>query len=286
MKKKIHFEIKSKNLLAVLIIVCIGLILATFSSDKIVTPFRKVTGYIVTPFQNGINDIGSYLSEKTSGFRNAQELTKKNEELQSKVDELTLQNNELVQEQSELTRLENLYKLDKEYAEYDKVAAQVISKDPGNWYSTFVINKGSSDGLAVDMNVIANGGLIGIITEIGNNWATVRSIIDDESNVSAMVASTSDTCLVTGNLLEMDDGKIDFYQLRDKNNAVTEGATIVTSNISTKYLTGLLIGYVSDISLDANKLTKSGKIIPAADFKNLREVLVITELKQTKENSS
>ena len=285
MKKKLGFNLKSKHLLAILTIVCIGLILATFSSDKVAEPLRRVAGYIVTPFQNGVNDVGNWLSDRMAGFKNVQELDEKNRELQAKVDELTTQNNALVQSQSELARLESLYKLDPEYAEYNKVAAQVISKDPGNWYSTFVINKGTADGLSVDMNVIAEGGLIGIITETGNNWSTVRSIIDDESNVSAMVASTSDTCVVTGNLLEMDEGKIDFYELRDKDNAVTEGAAIVTSNISAKYLTGLLIGYVSDIKQDSNNLTKSGTIIPVANFKALREVLVITELKQTKENS-
>ena len=59
----------------------------------------------------------------------------------------------------------------------------------------------------------------------------------------------------------------------------------MTSNISSKFLTGILIGYVSDVVQDTNNLTKSGTIVPVANFKNLREVLVITELKQTKENS-
>ena len=58
----------------------------------------------------------------------------------------------------------------------------MISKDPGNWYSTFVINRGSDDGIQVDMNVLADGGLAGIVTEVGKDWATVRSIIDDSSN--------------------------------------------------------------------------------------------------------
>ena len=135
------------------------------------------------------------------------------------------------------------------------------------------------------MNVIANGGLIGIVTEVGENWASVESIIDDESNISAMVASTSDTCIVSGNLTRMSSGKIDFSELRDDGNVVTEGTKIVTSSISTKFLTGLLIGYVSEVGDDSNHLTRSGTIIPAADFKNIREVLVIRELKQTKENS-
>ena len=107
------------------------------------------------------------------------------------------------------------------------------------------------------MNVIAEGGLIGIITETSNNWSTVRSIIDDESNVSAMVASTSDTCVVTGNLLEMDEGKIGFYELGIRITCCYEGAAIVTSNISAEHHGRLLIGYVSDIKQDSKQSGRS-----------------------------
>ncbi len=273
-------------MLSVLSIVCVGLILLTLTSSLVTAPVRNVAGYIVTPFQNGINHVGVWLTGQFSGFNDVKKLTKENEELKKQVSDLTQRNNELVQNQTELARLQELYNLDKKYSEYSKIAAQVISKDPGNWYSTFVVNKGTKDGIAVNMNVIGQGGLIGIVTEVGNGWAQVRSIIDDESNISAMAANTSEPCVVTGSLLGMENGKIDFSGLRDGDNAVTEGTSIVTSNISDRYLTGLLIGYVSEISLDSNNLTKSGTIIPAADFRSLREVLIITDLKQTKENSN
>ena len=286
MKKRFNLHIKSGHLLSVLSIVCVGLILLTLTSSLVTAPVRNVAGYIVTPFQNGINHVGVWLTGQFSGFNDVKKLTKENEELKKQVSDLTQRNNELVQNQTELARLQELYNLDKKYSEYSKVAAQVISKDPGNWYSTFVVNKGTKDGIAVNMNVIGQGGLIGIVTEVGNGWAQVRSIIDDESNISAMAANTSEPCVVTGSLLGMENGKIDFSGLRDGDNAVTEGTSIVTSNISDRYLTGLLIGYVSEISLDSNNLTKSGTIIPAADFRSLREVLIITDLKQTKENSN
>ena len=209
-------------------------------------------------------------------------LAAENEDLQKQVDELQAKNTTLSQDQEELDRLRSLYNLDKDYSEYDKVAAQVIGKDTGNWYSTFLINRGSSDGIEVDMNVIADGGLVGIVTETGAHWATVRSIIDDSSNVSATVTSISQNCMVTGDLQMMDDGKIRFIQLTDKEDQVQEGDKIVTSSVSNKFLKGILIGYISEVSTDANKLTKSGTIIPAVDFNDIQEVLVIKELKQQK----
>lgn len=284
MKKK--FDFSGKHLFVVMIIVCIGLILGTLTSGFVMKPLREGTGFLVVPFQNAVNSIGGWFSDQFSGFQDVKKLSKENKALQSQIDDLTSKNNALTQQQSELDRLESLYQLDKEYPQYNKVGAEVIAKDPGNWYSNFVVNKGTADGIKVDMNVLAQGGLIGIVTETGKHWAQVRSIIDDDSNISAMAQSTSEPCIVSGDLLGMDSGKIKFSGLRDKDNAVIEGASIVTSNISDKYLTGLLIGYVSDISMDSNNLTKSGTLIPVANFRALREVLIITDLKQTKENSN
>ena len=130
------------------------------------------------------------------------------------------------------------------------------------------------------MNVMAGKGLVGIITEVGPNWARVRSIIDDASNVSALVQATSDTCIVGGDLTLMQEGKIRFEQLANNDSVIEEGEQIVTSHISSKYLPGILIGYVSSIKTDANNLTRSGYIIPAVDFQHMQEVLIITTTKE------
>jgi rod shape-determining protein MreC len=86
--------------------------------------------------------------------------------------------------------------------------------------------------------------------------------------------------IVSGNLKLYASGVIEFEQLVDSSNVVVEGDKIVTSNISDKYLPGILIGYISTINQDANNLTKSGYITPAVDFEHLEEVLVILETKQ------
>ena len=130
------------------------------------------------------------------------------------------------------------------------------------------------------MNVISGGGLVGIVTETGKNWSAVRTIVDDSSNVSAMTVTTSDTCIVSGDLRLQDDGKLAFSQMNTENE-IQPGEKIVTSNISDKYLRGILIGYVDEVTEDSNHLTKTGYIIPAVDFQHIQEVLVITELKDT-----
>lgn len=283
MKKNSRHTLKTKHLITMMTILCIGLIVLSLSSRFSFAPVRNTLGYVVVPFQNGINQVGTWLNDQKNGFQNMKSLAEENEKLKEQVDELKAKNSNLVQDQEEAERLRALYNLDQEYSEYEKIGAQVIGKDTGNWYSTFTINRGSADGVEKDMNVIADGGLVGIVTGTGTHWASVRSIIDDSSNVSASVTSISQNCMVTGDLEMMDDGKIRFIQLTDKENQAQEGDKVVTSSVSNKFLKGILIGYIGDIQNDSNNLTKNGTIIPAVDFSDLQEVLVIKQLKQQKD---
>ena len=282
LKKKFQFRIhlKSKHLLVIMTFFCGSAVVSTLASGVTSEPLAEAAGMIVVPFEKSIDGIGSWIGEISQTFQDKQELINKNQELQDAVDTLTEQNNILIQNQSELSRLQELYKLDEEYSSYPKVAARIISKDPGNWYDTFMINRGSNDGIRVDNNVISGKGLVGIVTEVGSNWATVRAIIDDSSYVSFMTVGTDDNCVVTGDLELIDEGKLRFSQLYDKDDKVTVGERIVTSNISDKYVEGLFVGYVSELELDTNNLTKTGTIVTPVDFKHLKDVFVITVNKQ------
>ena len=277
-------SLKDRHILLALIVTCLGLIIISMSVQRASLTLRGGASRVMLPLQNGINIIGTKCTQLMDGFRSSASLAEENRALKAEIEELKLDQARFEQQTKELERLETLLSLGEEYPDYEKVAAVVIAKDPGNWYSRFTINKGTADGIQVDMNVLANGALFGIVTETGKNWAAVRSIIDDESNISAMLESNAATCTVTGSLLDMNNGTISFYGLRDTENAAHAGDRIVTSNISEKYLPGLLVGTIDTVSQDANNLTKSGKIVPAANFEKLREVLVILDLKQTRED--
>ena len=279
MKKKNQTSSTNKYWLAGLSLFCILLMVLSVFSDKAEGPFKGIASVTVIPMQKGINQIGTWLGDICDNFDTLQQVRKENEKLQTKVDELITENNNLQEEKYELERLQALYKLDQNYAEYEKTGAHVIAKDSGNWFSTFTIDKGSNDGIKVDMNVMAGSGLVGIVIKTGPTWSTVRSIIDDSSNVSGMSLSTFDKCMVRGDLSLINDGKIRFEQMENNENKVQVGDQIVTSHISPKYLQGILIGYISEITVDSNNLTRSGYITPVVDFKNLQEVLVITTTK-------
>ena len=282
-RKGEKFTLPSKYLLLILTILCTLLMLITFGTDVFNRPLNTVVGYVVVPFQQGIAKVGGWLSSRSEELVQIRTLLDENARLKEEIARLTEENTLLQQDKYELNNLRALMDLSEQYGEYNKVGARIISRDSGNWYSTFIIDKGSDSGFAVDMNVIAGGGLVGRITSVGPNWARVTSIISDNNNVSGMTLSTEDNLMVTGDLRLMSENCITFSQLVDSQNLVAEGDKVVTSNISDKFLPNILIGYISAINKDSNNLTKSGLITQAVDFEHLEEVLVITDRKQTVE---
>ena len=265
--------------------VCIIIMLLSFTLNISGGPLNAAAGYVFVPMQEGINKVGTWISDKAANLKNLSDVMAENENLQNQVDELTTELNTIKLEQYELDNLRELYNLDQKYPSYEKVAANVIGKNSGNWFNTFTIDKGSNDGIEVDMNVMAGSGLVGIVTDVGPNYAKVTSIINDTSKVSGMVTTTSDNLIVSGSLQKMnEDMVIEFNNLNDKDNEVSINDPVVTSAVSYNYQQGILIGYISSIETDSNNLTKSGTITPAVDFEHIEEVLVILNKKQTVEN--
>lgn len=279
-RKRAKFTLQSKYLLLILTGLCIVLMAVTFTTDLFTGMVARISGYVTIPFQTGISEIGGYLSDRSKDLAQIRDLQRQNQELREQIDRLTIENNTLTQEKYELNNLRSLYQLDQEYSEYEKVGARVIGMDGGNWFNTFIIDKGTDDGIALDMNVMSGSGLVGIVTEVGANWAKVTAIIDDTINVPGMVLATGDRLIVSGDLELMSENTIRFSKLIDSEGKVKEGDKVVTSNISTKYLPGLLIGYITSMDADSNNLTHSGSITPAVDFEHMDEVLVILDLKQ------
>ena len=276
-RRRNGFTLQSKYLLLILTGLCVLLMAITFMTDIFSGTLAEISSYVTIPFQKGISETGTYLSNRSDELVQIRDLIQQNKELQQQIDELTIENNNLTQEKYELNNLRSLYKLDQEYADYQKTGAKVIGKNSGNWFQSFTIDKGTKDGIKLNMNVMAESGLVGIVTEVGYNWARVTSIIDDSSNVSGMTLATGDNMIVSGNLELMSQNKISFSKLIDSNDQVKEGDKVVTSNISDKYLPGLLIGYITSIESDSNNLTHSGTITPAVDFEHMDEVLVILD---------
>ena len=279
--KKEKFTFPGKYLLLIFSIISIVLMVITYGTAAFDGPFNTAVGYVIVPFEKGISRLGDWLSNRSEEFTEIKKLIAEKEELQEQIAKLTEENALLSQDKYELNSLRNLFELSNQYDSYNKVGARIIAKDSGNWFTSFVIDKGSNDGLAENMNVIAGGGLVGNITSIGPNWARVTAIVSDGNHVSGQVISNNGTLIVSGDLELLNSDIISFSMLEDEDNVVAVGDKVVTSKLSDKYLPGILIGFIQYIENDNNNLTKSGYITPAVDFENLSEVLVITDMKNT-----
>lgn len=276
-----RFRIPGKYLLFLLTLLCAGLMIVTFRSSFVSGAFRTVGSFLVTPFQKGLNTVAVWIADQADRLDDIERLQEENRLLQEQVQNLTTDITNLQQDRYELEQLRTLYALDAQYEQYNKTGARIIAKDAGNWFHSFIINKGTQDGIQVDMNVISGAGLVGRVVECGLNWSRVQSVISDNASISGMVLSTADNLIVDGDLELYEQGLIRFSKLVDNAGKVKIGEKIVTSNVSDKYLPGILIGYITEIGDDANNLTKSGTLTPVVDFEHLETVLVILERKQS-----
>lgn len=258
--------------------ICLVLLFFSVIFESRFSPLKAVTSAVITPMQSGVNEVGSSIYNSVSNQKEKNALIEENKKLTEQLAEYSAQIKVYEQENYELKRLQELLNLKEQYVDYNTIGARVIATDSTNWFYTFVIDKGSEDGVKVGCNILAGNGLAGIVTEAGSNYAKVRSIIDDNSNVSANISGTETLCTVSGDLSLMKEGYINVGYI-NKMDTIEEGAELVTSHVSDKFLPGLLIGYITDVQMDANNLTKSAKCIPVVDFNNLQEVLVILDLK-------
>ena len=187
-------------------------------------------------------------------------LTDENEALQAELasckQEITNYQNKML----ELQELRDLYDLDESYPDYEMTAAHVFAKDSTSWFSTFYIDKGTKQGF--------------------DDYAKVRAVIDDNSNISPKVMPVNALCTVEWDLNLYDSGYL-LVENIDKDANVSIGDKVVTSPISDLYHSGLIIGYVAKTSYDTNNLTMTAYITPAVDFSNITDVLVITAEKKT-----
>lgn len=279
-KNRKRIEITPRYFLLGLTGLCIVLMVLSLFAGGMFAPIKEFTNTFVQPMQKGVNSIGRFVQSKADALQNYDDLLKENEELKSRLEEYQSQVSAYQLDSYELERLQALYELDETYADYKKTAARVISKDTSNWFEVFYVDKGSDDGVQEGCNVLYGNGLCGVVTEVGSDYAKIRTIIDDTSNVNGMVLPSESICNVEGSVNNYSSGYL-LAENIDKDADISVGDQIVTSYVSSKYLAGISVGYITKIEEDSNNLTKTAYITPACDFSRIQEVLIILETKKT-----
>lgn len=270
-----RFKVKGRHVILTVTIICIGLIVWTTyrPGDTII---HRTVGTVVMPVQKGLNFISNSVSKSFTWVKNLGSLQEDNKLLLEKVETLTQENQKLQLEHKELQRLREMFELTETYDSYSTTGARIVSKAPGNWYDSFIIDKGKKEGLDKGMVVLASGGLVGHISDVSEHYAVVRSIIDDTSSVHGKVIRTNDFLFVEGDKLLAERGLCSLTFI-SKEAEIIKGDDVVTSNLGDIYPPGIRIGRVTEVEESNDGLSKTAYLEPFVDFRNLNEVVVITE---------
>lgn len=251
-------------------------VFAAFSGRDRAGAAENLVGAAAEPGQTAASGAGGWLQGIFSYFGSVKALRAENEALKQEnvaLDKQVRDTEGLTQENQELRAMLNLMKTE---SKLDLVAAQVIAKDPSNWYSSFTINKGTNDGILKNQPVLtANKELIGQVYKVGSNWAEIITILDPDSGVGSMIERSKDLGVVEGDTALLKQGLCRLgYLARDTD--IRNGDYVETSGMGGVYPKGLLIGTVLEIGEDHTNMSKYATIQPAVSIGKLSQVCVLT----------
>ncbi|MBW4827279.1 MAG: rod shape-determining protein MreC [Clostridiaceae bacterium] len=264
------------TVVAIILIIIIGM---TSSERMKITGFEKAIGNIISPVEKLFFNVGKSVSNIFSTIGNIGKFKEENEQLKKKIALLEEENRKYEDIIGKTDFLRNEARL-KEKTSYKLIDAQVIGKEPGNWFDRFIIDKGLNDGIkkgdtviqGVEVNKsLIQEGVIGKITDVGDNWAKVSSIVDESSNISFKVTRTQDGGILSGSV----DNKISGYFFDNKAD-VKKGDKLFTSGLGESYVKDLYIGEVKEVLKKEEDLMKRVVVTPAVNFKKIYRVNVIS----------
>lgn len=261
----------------ILIVVVIVLVVTTFSSkDKEASRFQSAANTVMKPAVEGTYNSSMSVKNFFQRLFALRQIDKDYAELKSKIIALELDNQFMKDLQIENDRLIDLLGYMERNPEYKYISARVIAKDPGNWFMEFTINRGTDDGVEVDMAVANQYGLIGRVIQTTATTATVITIIDTRSAAASVVERSRDQGMVKGAIDP--DSKTPLCHLDHlPNNAdLIPGDIVLSSSLGGIFPKGVLIGEIQEVVLESGAVAYA-IVKPSVDFGHIEEILVIAQ---------
>ena len=265
-------------IISLVVILLFVLAALTANENGKLNVFRNAFSVPLNPLQRGIKSVGDSIKGTINFFRDARTSQQENAELKKRLQEAERD-------------LEKVYRLEKENEDYKKllsfkdqfiqelVGCNVTSKDAGNWFEIFTIDRGSKDGIAVNDPVINANGLVGRVSRVDLLSSKVISIIDTESSVSARLSKSRDLVILKGDAQLRMDGlcRLDYIP---PDVEVSVGDKVETSGMSSLYPKGIIIGEIIQVIKNEGQYDYYAIVKPAVDFRRLEEVAVIKMIQE------
>lgn len=274
MKKKL-FTSKIKTLLvAAVALAIVTTVIAAVAGGT--TLGENVVGTLLQPLRSGMAAIDRQATRIYNYIFSYEALEAENAALKEQILQMQADVRTAQELQRENLRYQQLLKLADQHEDYRFEPAYIISWNASSWRSSFTIGKGSNHGLEAGMCAITeNGQVVGLITDVGANWATVTTILDNGLEISASVAASGYTGVVQGTYQSEDTRLLRMTYLT--NDAVLKNGDQVVTTGSTQYPKGLLLGSITNVSMDETGVAKFASLQASCDLEDLEQVFVITD---------
>lgn len=266
---------KTKAVLALTVALAVALSLLAALGSGSAFPQQAVQG-IMRPLRAVVNGLILQAEKIYSYIFRYDALEAENQALKAQIAELENDARTIDTLQRENQRLKDLTGLKEERTDFTLVGSYIITWDSNDWTSSFTIDKGEGSGIALDMVAItAQGEVVGVVSAVGPNWATVTTVLDSALEISANIASSGYAGMVQGAYTTGSEGmlRMDYLPtdavIRNNDQVVTAGSTL--------YPRDLILGYVADAGFDESGVAKYALLTPAADFENLEQVFILTD---------
>ena len=241
------------------------------------SPLANVANVIASPFRSAYTGIADWFNDKQNYYRDTTALEEENAALKKQLAEMEAAIRQAEKDSAENERLKQLLGLQAQRPDLtsDLQAAMITEHTVTNWTSSLTIDKGTNLGLEVNDCVIREtGALVGLISEVGTNWATILTLVDTDTSLGAQVFRTGDLGLAQGNFSLMGEKRLRLEYL-PADCSLLGGDLVVTSGLGGFYPAGLVIGSVAEVQVDDSGATSYAVLSPAVDFDELTEVFVI-----------
>lgn len=270
-KKKIDLKkIIFLSLFAIFVILLSSFFLRK-SENKIVS---KISNAVYKPVQTVVEFTSSVKKSISSSFSDKKKLIEQNNELKNKVNELEYSLLESKKIEDENTSLKQMLEIKKSYQHFNVVTAKIIYREHDNWTQTFKIDIGSNDNVKKDQAVIVAEGLVGYISSVEQEVATVTTILDPSTSVSVTTSTLNEPAILKGDLDLKSENKLklDFIQL---NAQVSIADVVYTSGFGLTYPSSIPVGKVTEIVNSKSDINRYAIVEPNVDIRKIKEVGVI-----------
>lgn len=268
---------KKKSSIGQVILAIIAVIVIVYLLANINLPIlSNISGAIVNAIDVMASAVKGVISEGTGYFGNVSQLNQENANLKEELEKTKMQLIEMGVLEAENADLKEMLEIDEKYNHFEKVYANVILRDYNNWNETFVINKGTNDGIAEKQTVISSEGLVGYISSVSKTSSTVTTIIDPSTSVSVEISTINKLALLKGDFTLKSSQKIKLTNI-PMNYELSVGEKVYTAGIGTMYEKGILIGEIANVVNSKNDVDRYAEVVPYTDFSSLDIVAIITK---------